>query len=223
MTAPQTKPAPAETRERLLAAAERIFAREGISRTSVRQITTEAGVNVAAVNYHFGSREGLIEAIFELHASDVNAERIRALDAVLSAAGDKPPQLSGILEAYLSAPLERLARREGEEAPFGQLVSRLFHEPPEVVEPLMRRHFLPTTERFLDAIAAALPELPRVDVEFRFRLVVASLAATASRKRGPNWLPTTEPRNTAMDPKEDMQRLTAFLTGGLRAPAGVPS
>ena len=223
MTAPATKTAPAETRQRVLDAAEKVFARDGISRATVRQITTEAGVNVAAVNYHFGSREGLIEAVFERHASEVNADRNRGLDEVLLAAGDGRPRLTGILEAYLGAPLERLARREEDPVPFGQLLSQLFSEPPEIVEPLMRRHFAPTTERFLEAIASSLPDLPRSEVEFRFRFVIASLAATASRKHDLRWLSTTETSDTTMNPKEDMQRLTAFLAGGLRAPSGVSS
>ena len=207
-----------DTRERVLDAAELLFAREGLSRPSVRQITSEAGVNVAAVNYHFGSREALVEAVFERHASTVNAERVERLDAILHEAGTDRPSLTAILEAYLEVRLRH--RKECDTGAMGlkQLFGHLLAEPPEVVEPLMQKHFRPTTDRFLAALSQALPELPREELDFRFQLVMASLATTAS---GPLQNPTTD--TEPMDDNETIQKLITFLAAGLRAPSTVPA
>ena len=135
MSATGTRQVQADTRERVLDAAEILFGREGLSRPSVRQITSEAGVNVAAVNYHFGSREGLVEAVFERHASAVNAERIQKLDDILRNAGTQPPSLTAILEAYLEVRLRQRTQREANAPGLKQLFGHLLAEPPEVVDP----------------------------------------------------------------------------------------
>ena len=221
MSATGTRQVQADTRERVLDAAEILFAREGLSRPSVRQITSEAGVNVAAVNYHFGSREGLVEAVFERHASAVNAERIEKLDGILRDAGGRPPSLAAILEAYLEVRLRQSTQREANAPGLKQLFGHLLAEPPEVVEPLMQKHFLPTTERFLDALALSLPELPRDELEFRFQMVMASLATTATINATQPNHPNTDSEN--MDDEKTIGRLVTFLAAGLRAPAAVAS
>lgn len=218
MPDPQIKPTASDTRERILDAAEELFAREGLSRPSVRQITTNAGVNVAAVNYHFGSREGLVDAVFARHAESVNGERQRRLEEILAAAGSNRPELPAILEAYLEVPLQRLgAGQHGSPQRLIQLFGQLLAEPPEFVEPLMHRHFGPTAERFLEAFARALPDLPRTELEFRFRLVIAALAATLTQNHGTQSMLTTE--TEPMNYEQKVKRLVAFLAAGLRAPA----
>ena len=94
-------------------------------------------------------------------------------------------------------------------------------EPPEVVEPLMQKHFLPTTERFLDALALSLPELPRDELEFRFQMVMASLATTATINATQPNHPNTDSEN--MDDAKTIGRLVTFLAAGLRAPSAVAS
>jgi AcrR family transcriptional regulator len=202
----QTKPTPIDTRERILDTAAELFAREGLSRPTVRQITTGAGVNVAAVNYHFGSREALIDAVFARYAKTVNGERLRRLDQILAASGENRPELPAILEAYLEAPLLHLdARQSG--------------APPRLAQPLLQRHFGPITQRFLHAIGRALPELPRTELEFRFRLVMAALAATAAQNQSIQSILKTETK--PMEYEQKIKRLVAFLAGGLCAPAQV--
>jgi AcrR family transcriptional regulator len=216
----QTKPTPIDTRERILDTAAELFAREGLSRPTVRQITTGAGVNVAAVNYHFGSREALIDAVFARYAKTVNGERLRRLDQILAASGENRPELPAILEAYLEAPLLHLdARQSGAPPRLAQLFGHLLAEPPELVQPLLQRHFGPITQRFLHAIGRALPELPRTELEFRFRLVMAALAATAAQNQSIQSILKTETK--PMEYEQKIKRLVAFLAGGLCAPAQV--
>ncbi|MFP6663628.1 MAG: TetR family transcriptional regulator [Deltaproteobacteria bacterium] len=220
MPDPQIKPTASDTRERILDAAEELFAREGLSRPSVRQITTNAGVNVAAVNYHFGSREGLVDAVFARHAESVNGERLRRLEQILAEAGTDRPSLPAILEAYLEVPLLHLDTSPGGSPPrLTQLFGHLLAEPPEFVQPLMHRHFGPMAERFLEAFALALPELPQAELTFRFRLVIAALAATVAQNHGIQSMLTTE--TEPMDYGQKVKRLVAFLAAGLRAPVEI--
>src|SRR5207237_92281 len=89
-----------DTRTRLLDVAEELFGEQGFDRVSIRDITRKARVNLAAINYHFGSKEDLIAAIFERRVFPVNEARLAALDAVQRPAKRKP-KLEDILEAII--------------------------------------------------------------------------------------------------------------------------
>src|SRR5881628_1017735 len=91
---------PSDTRSRILDVAEELFGERGLDRVSIRDITRKAKVNLAAINYHFGSKEDLIAAIFEREFVPVNEARLAALDAV-QRAGKKDPKLEAILEAFI--------------------------------------------------------------------------------------------------------------------------
>src|SRR6266699_1393796 len=90
-----------DTRTRVLDVAEELFGEEGIERVSIRDITDKAKVNLAAINYHFGSKEDLIVAVFERRVVPVNEARLAALNAVEKSAGKRIPKLEAILEAFI--------------------------------------------------------------------------------------------------------------------------
>src|SRR5512143_118352 len=92
----------AETKDRILDAAERLFAEHGFDATSLRMITAEAGVNLAAVNYHFRSKDALIEAVFSRCIRPLNRERLRLLAAVEEASGGAPPRLEDVIRAFVT-------------------------------------------------------------------------------------------------------------------------
>ena len=100
-----------DTRERLLNAAEQLFAERGISGTTLRALTKAAKVNLAAVHYHFGSKEGLLDAVVERRATAMNQERLRELDELERSAGEGAPQVEDILRAFFLPGLRSL--REG--------------------------------------------------------------------------------------------------------------
>src|SRR5690606_34005678 len=85
------------TREAILDSAEALFARQGHDGTSMRQITSEAGVNLAAVNYHFGSKEALVQAVLKRRLAVLNHERLRLLDELEARAGGQPLKPSQIV------------------------------------------------------------------------------------------------------------------------------
>jgi AcrR family transcriptional regulator len=98
------------TRDRILDAAEKLFARKGFHGVSVRDITGAADVDVALANYHFGSKQGVLEAVFLRRAADLNTERLARLDAVLAASGRRTPDLEAIIDAFTHPLLDRSAR-----------------------------------------------------------------------------------------------------------------
>src|SRR4051812_43041858 len=94
-------PTSADTKTRILDAAEQLFMEHGFEATSLRQLTAAASVNLAAVNYHFGTKEELFQAVLTRRLDPMNQERIELLDRVEREAGDKPPQVEKLIFAML--------------------------------------------------------------------------------------------------------------------------
>ena len=135
------------TRERLLATAEELFATRGIDAVSVRDITEAAGANIAAVNYHFGSRRGLIDAIVERRADALGTRRAQLLDA-LNGAG--PVDIRALIQAMVLPTAELAASDPSTRYAVSFLTAVGDH--PDLMSALDA--FAPSTERYLDALAA---------------------------------------------------------------------
>src|SRR5437773_5832038 len=97
---------PSDTRSRILDVAEELFGERGLGRVSIRDITRAAKANLAAINYHFGSKEDLVAAVFERRVVPVNQARLAALDKVEKAAGRRSPKLEDILQAFIRPAVE---------------------------------------------------------------------------------------------------------------------
>ena len=203
-----------DTRERLLEAAERLFAAHGIDGTSLRAITAEAEANVAAVNYHFQSKEGLVAAVFERRIQPMIRERLRLLDVAESDAAPRPPVLDAIIRAFISPPL-RLSHDSahgGEH--FMSLMGRMFDEPGEVK--LLVKQFRDTAERFAAALHRALPDLPHAELMWRLHFLVGGLAHIAAM--GDLIRAFSQGACDPADVEGTIDRLTAFAAAGFRAP-----
>ncbi|MEM1154566.1 MAG: helix-turn-helix domain-containing protein, partial [Pseudomonadota bacterium] len=122
--------ATADTREKILAAAEQLFIERGYAATSMRAIADQAAVNLAATNYHFGSKHGLLTEVFHRRVQPLNQLRLKNLDAL--EAGDKTPTARDILEAFCSPFLQGDIASK---AP--QLVGWIYAEPSSVARPLL--------------------------------------------------------------------------------------
>ena len=96
------------TRQRILDTAEVCFAQRGFDGTSLREITAQAGVNLGAVNYHFGSKSGLFDEVLRSRVEPINQQRHALLDAALARHDPEPPPLEEMLEAFLRPPVEAL-------------------------------------------------------------------------------------------------------------------
>ena len=215
MISTETQTEPVDTRESLLDAAEGLFAEHGIQASSLRMITQRAGANLAAVHYHFGSKEGLVRAVFSRRIKPLNEERLRLLDACDLEAEDAVEQ---VLSAYLAPLLRRRAREgDGQTCSFARLMGRAFAEPSGEVQAVIMEEFGEMIRRFTVALACILPDLTETEVLWRFHFVAGAMAHTVGC--GNLLEQYSKGLCQAADPDEALGHLIPFLSAGLRAPA----
>jgi len=163
-----------QTRERILDSAERLFADHGFEGASIRAIVEAAKVNLAAVHYHFRSKETLLEAVLTRRISVVNAARLESLEQAEAAAAPDPPSVDQVLRAFI-VPTVEFAQRSASGATFVQLMSRMFTEPRFSLTDFLGRKFGDMIARFGDALVRALPELPRDLVLWRAFFTIGAM------------------------------------------------
>ena len=145
-------------KERILDAAERLFARHGFYGVSIRDITRAAEVDVALVNYHFGSKRDLFAAVFQRRAELMNPERLEMLEEVQRMALPGTPSVEQIVYAFTYPMLERSARGGPGWKSYFALVAQV-NNSPEWGPVLMTQHFDPLVVKFIEALRQTLPEL----------------------------------------------------------------
>lgn len=207
----------ADTKERILDVSERLFADSGFAKTSLRDITSEAGVNLAAVNYHFGSKEALLEAILERRFRPINDKRIVMLDELEAAASSKGPDLEDILTALLEPPFHAWAEAEDRGQKLLKLVGQIHGETNEEIRAAFVGQFDQIFERFNAALGKALPTLEPAEVTRRMHLVVGAMAHTMI------WGEEIMPRapHGPHDANQLLDSLIQFAAAGMAAPAPV--
>lgn len=200
------------TKDRILDAAERLFARDGIEATSLRAITTEAGVNLAAVNYHFQSKDALMRAVVARRVVPVNERRLALLDAVERVAGDGPLPVEGVVDAFVR-PLVEIYSGRGRE--FKPLMGRLYSEP-EFGQDIYKEHFEPLVSRFIAAYQRALPHLDRVELLWRMFFAMGVVGHTLAT--GHVLRLFSDGQCDPTDVEGTLKRMEAFMIAGLTAP-----
>lgn len=209
-----------DTRERILDSAERLFMAHGYDGTSMRQITGEANVNLAAVNYHFGSKESLIQEVFRRRLDWLNEERMRVLDRLEAEAGDQPVKPSLIVDAFFGT-LLRMAEDEARGGmTFLRLLGRTLTEPSEFIRAFLAHEYKVVMDRFKEALFRALPEVPKAEIVWRFHFMLGAtsyaIAGTDALRLVTDWQIEEEDSVDRLD--RLVPRLMSFLIGGLRAP-----
>jgi AcrR family transcriptional regulator len=167
--AAESDDAQAATKAAVFNAAERLFALHGFQNVSVRDITADAGVNLASVNYHFGSKDALLFEIFRRRTSELNRERARMLHEASDRHGGKPT-VRDILEAYFTPSL-RWAAPDHERRISVQFIIRARSEGTAEMREVLRND-VSHLERFANALMAARPDLPKEDVYWRLHFVL---------------------------------------------------
>ena len=157
------------TRGRIFVAAERLFALMGFAEVSVRDITAEAGVNLAAVNYHFGSKDALLFEIFRTRSGEINRARARMLHEAEDSHGGAPP-LRAILTALITPPASWTDPKSGRFVSLQFLIRARSEGTAEILHAL--RHDVTHLARFADALSKARPELARRDIYWRLHFVL---------------------------------------------------
>ncbi len=209
----------ADTKTRILDAAERLFAEQGFDATSLRAITGEASVNLAAVNYHFGSKDALIEAVLARRLEPMNGERLRLLDECERRSGEGPAPLEEILRCFFRPALLMNADPESGAARFIQIFGRTFTEPGDRLQEMFARQFRNVARRFKRAIARALPDLTKEELAWRMHFMIGAMAHTMSNVEGRRLLGDGELDEKSVDAQVEL--LIRFAAAGLRAPASV--
>ena len=162
----------AATKAAVFTAAERLFALHGFQNVSVRDITAEAGVNLASVNYHFGSKDALLFEIFRRRTAELNRERAKMLHQAADRHDGKPP-VREILTAYLEPPL-RWSNPAHERRISVQFIIRSRSEGTEAMKESLRTD-VSHLRRFADALIAALPHLPPEEIYWRLHFALGMI------------------------------------------------
>src|SRR6188474_3358077 len=208
----------ADTKTRILDAGERLFVEHGFEATSLRSLTTAAGVNLAAVHYHFGSKEELFQAVLTRRLDPMNQERIELLAKLERDAGGKPIACERILAAMLT-PALRLARDERRGGKnFLRLLGRAYADPAPFIRHFLSAQYTEMIGRYKEAFGRALPHLPKQELTWRLHFVMGALSYTLA---GTDALKLFA-QVSATDKENDellLQRLAPFLVAGLKAPA----
>lgn len=203
------------TRERILNAAEALFGERGFETVSLRDITGAAEANVAAVNYHFGSKDNLIDSVVERHVVPVNEERLRMLDVLEADAAGLPVPVEKLLEAFLGPLLKHITGGEMSERLFSKLMGRLMAERgyclPERVQPLFQK----TAMRFVMALRKSVPGLTEEKALWRMHFSFGVMANTLTHGETLRQISGGRSGDPPMD--QQFAHIIEFCTAGLRA------
>jgi AcrR family transcriptional regulator len=205
------------TKDRILEAAERLFARDGFDATSLRAITAEAKVNLAAVNYHFQSKEALVEAVIGRRLGPINTRRLALLDAYEAAAAGEPVPLEDTLDAFLRPVIEFCSHHAQGIVP---LLGRLYTEPGDFGPRLYEQHFAHLAKRFVPVLSRALPDLPREELLWRMHFAIGAMAHTLAASQMLSLM--SKGRCKISDVEGTLSRLKSFIIAGIRAGVRAP-
>lgn len=222
MRSPAERQSAPETRDRILDAAEILFVEHGFEATTMRMITSRAEANIAAVNYHFGSKDALIQEVFKRRLTELNRRRLTALDRLEAEAGGTPLKPSRIVEAFFGTALEMAADTAHGGHTFMRLLGRTYTEPNGFVRQFLAEEYAEAVERFLAALYRALPDVPREEILWRFHFMMGAMSYAIA---GTDALQLFAGKFDDAEPERLLPRLMSFLLGGLRAPLpgqGVP-
>lgn len=211
-----------DTKSRILDAAEELFMEHGFEATSLRLITTAAGVNLAAANYHFGSKEELFQAVLTRRLDPMNRDRMELLSGVEKEAAASAQILT--CEKILAAmfiPALKLARdHETGGKNFLRLLGRAYADPAPFIREFLSSQYSEMIARFRHAFSHALPHIPREELSWRLHFVMGALSFTLAGTDVLKVIGQYHPEEVHND-ELILKRLAPFLAAGLRAP--VPS
>lgn len=209
-----------QTRTLILDTAERLCAEKGFESLSVRAISDLAGVNLNAVTYHFGGKQGLFEEMFKRRVVPLNEERLALLDAAFS--NKTPPTLEDVLYAFVRPPMSLSVPEEADTGNSAivvmQFLSRAFSMPGE--EQFLGKYYEPVRSRFLVALKHCLPEVPLEEIIWRYNLMVGAIiyamGGAERMERLPQVFATTQLHHDS-DLDSLVQRFVVFFSAGFRA------
>ena len=195
-----------DTKQRILDAAEKLFGENGYAATSLRQIISEAKVNLAAIHYHFGSKQELLDQVIIRKAGPMNERRLKLLDQFEAESAPGAAPLEEVIEAFILPAI--LIDKNPE---FVKLMGRVHAE--GLMPEIAQRNFQPTIARFLSALHKALPDLSAKELVWKAHFALGAMAHTLTAH------PDIEMEAAEESPLGIATRLVAFVSSGFKAPA----
>jgi AcrR family transcriptional regulator len=202
-----------ETTERLLDAAERLFGEHGYDGVGMRALAKEAGVNLGAATYHFGSKEALYTETFMRRFRPANAERLRLLREAETESKGRPLPVEKIMDCMVRPPY-MLGLKHPD---FHILLARNLFMPPPFLHAALHREFEPNVEMFIAALCRSLPRVPEDLIRLRIMFGMGSLLTFTVQMRHPR-----PARNPKFD-EDILKELVRFISAGLQSKPVVPA
>lgn len=210
-----------EPRRRILAAAEQVFATRGFDAATLREITVAAGVNIAAVNYYFSSKDELVRQVLDRRMTPYTAARLAALEARLAEAGGAALSIADIVEAMVR-PIVELSRDDTGGRSLIRLLLQVRARPSEDTIRVFIDRVDPLVQRFVDVLQAAAPHLSRADIYWRYNFSIGAVMQVLTDadpisqrlKRQSGGLCETQ------DDEAIVRQLVAFIAAGFAGPVG---
>lgn len=195
-----------DTKQAILDAAEKLFAENGYAATSLRNVISKARVNLAAVHYHFGSKQELLDQVILRKAGPLNERRIKLLEEFEAEAGPEAVSVEKIVVALI-LPAILIANSPD----FVKLMGRVHAE--GLMPEIARRSFQPMIARFMSALRKALPEFSEKELRWKMHFAIGAMAQALTSK------PENDATDEAEAPLDIAMRLAAFVSSGFRSPA----
>lgn len=211
---PYGNPRMKKTQTKLIEAAEREFAENGFHGASIRNITARAGANIAAVNYHFGSKESLFVEMIRYRVTPINERRIELLNRAVTAAGETPLGIRELVEIIIRPLVESLAAASKPNAQryFLRALGRGMSEEASLKKPLYEDILAEVTKRFQIEMQRCLSDLPEEAAKVSFVYLRSTMMGVMQLQTDSSTLPSG-----IRFP--DADSMIAFVSGGIEAMA----
>jgi AcrR family transcriptional regulator len=206
------------TKEKILDSAEALFMTHGFEATSLRSITAAANVNLAAVNYHFGSKEELFQAVLTRRLDPMNQRRVDLLSQLEQAAAPNSVPCEKILAALFIPALELARDQERGGTNFLRLLGRAYADPAPFIRQFLSEQYAVMIERFKAAFGRALPELPKRELSWRLHFMMGALSYTLAGTDALKLIAELAPGDGGANDELLLRRLAPFLLAGLTSP-----
>ena len=207
-----------EAKRRLLDAAEHLFADRGFDVVSVRDVTQLAEANVAAVNYHFGSRDGMIAIVVARYITPVNEERLLRLDALEKKWSGKAIPIEEVIDAFVRPLVGAVQKSELSERLFCKLMGRIFSLQGEGIPPEVEEQIKTLSDRFVKALGKSLPGVSPEDLVWRTHFVVGAMIHMLLNQEMLHRMTNGVSGNPTME--ATLSRFIRFAAAGLREGVG---
>ncbi len=209
-----------ETYQKILNEAEKLFATRGYDASSIRDITTNAGVNLAAIHYHFGSKEKLLEKLIKKKLKLLNKQRLSALSRLEKKACGKPLRPSDILDAFFGTLFDMFDDKNNGGDMFLRLLGRASLEQNSNLWSIVNLEDNNVITKFKSALFYSLPDVPKIEIVWRFHFMIGATSHAISGTGISKIFNTAEikPESKTTSRLLLKKRLMPFLLGGLRSP-----